>query len=35
MLSGKVKIDFAVTPDRLEEREVRDQYGRKRRTRHR
>ena len=30
LLSRKVKIDFAVTPDQLEAREIRDQYGKKR-----
>ena len=33
MLSGRVKIDFAVTPEDLEKREVREQYGRRKRAR--
>ena len=33
MLSRRVKVDFAVTPENLEEREVREQYGRKPRRR--
>ncbi len=33
LLSRKVKMEFAVTPDELEAREVRDQYGAKRRRR--
>jgi len=35
LLSGEVVIDFAVKPDELEAREVRDQYGRKGRRRRR
>jgi Arc/MetJ family transcription regulator len=35
MLSGRVKVDFAITPEDLEKREVREQYGRKRPRRHR
>jgi Arc/MetJ family transcription regulator len=33
LLSRKVKIDFAATPDRLEEREIREQYGKRSRRR--
>ena len=35
LLSRKVKIDFAVTPDDLEAREVRDRYGKGPRRGHR
>lgn len=35
LLSGRVKVDFAITPVQLEDREVQEQYGRKRRRRHR
>lgn len=35
LVSRKVKIEFAVTPDDLEAREVRQQYGVKRRRRSR
>ena len=35
MLSGRVKIDFAIRPEDLEKREVQEQYGRKRPRRHR
>jgi len=30
LLSGKVKIEFAVTPDELEAREIDEQYGKRR-----
>jgi len=33
LLSQDVKIDFAVTGDELESREIKEQYGRKRRRR--
>jgi Arc/MetJ family transcription regulator len=35
ILLGRVKVDFATMPEDLEKREVREQYGRKRRRRHR
>lgn len=35
LVSRKIKIDFAVTPDDLEAREIKVQYGKKRRRGHR
>lgn len=35
LVADDVVIDFATTPDELEAREVRDQYGKKRRRRSR
>jgi len=35
LLEGKMKIDFGTTPDDLEAREIKEQYGKKSRKRRR
>ena len=35
LLDRKVKIDFAITPGELEEREIREQHGKRKRRGHR